>query len=602
MKRRSGFALLLLLLPVLAYAQEAPEQLLPATTQVYLRWDGVDAHRASYDKSGLGQMMQGDTGGFVASLYGQLQDGLSALLTVDQLLGGVAPDKLAKMQADAAEASKLLSAVSKKGFILAAEVRNVEGPEWQVTLILPDAGPKPGPLASALRLVASLSKLSVKDVKSGDFTAHSINADSIYTTWWQEGNHAIVAVGPDKPEDVLERLHGVKPQSKERITLAQNPLFKRLKSFDKFETSARAFVDSAALVKLAASRSKEFDKLLKDLGLDGLKSLVFYSGFDGAAERGLVEWDMPAPRKGLLTLLNGKAFTMADVPPLPPDVISWSMTNFDTGAFYDVGLEAAENVAAIVAPEQVGKIKGYSKLADEALGVDLRKDLLDSLGDKVALYTSPSEGPLALGQTLMLKVKNAKKLQESLDQAVKGIGKATGADVTLTKKTYHGVEMREVHVAQQGFIFVPSYVIYKDWLVIAPFPQQVQGYILRAKGELTAWKPDQRVKQSLADLPKEFISISYSDPRPSVKEILSIAPLIAGTANSFAPDSKFEVGSLPNAQEATRHLFPNVSVTSDDGKTLRLETRASLQLPFDLTGIDTYGIFIFLGYFGRFAF
>ncbi|HBI43516.1 MAG TPA: hypothetical protein DDY78_11775, partial [Planctomycetales bacterium] len=130
MKRRSGFALLLLLLPVLAYAQEAPEQLLPATTQVYLRWDGVDAHRASYDKSGLGQMMQGDTGGFVASLYGQLQDGLSALLTVDQLLGGVAPDKLAKMQADAAEASKLLSAVSKKGFILAAEVRNVEGPEW----------------------------------------------------------------------------------------------------------------------------------------------------------------------------------------------------------------------------------------------------------------------------------------------------------------------------------------------------------------------------------------------------------------------------------------------------------------------------------------
>jgi hypothetical protein len=87
-----------------------------------------------------------------------------------------------------------------------------------------------------------------------------------------------------------------------------------------------------------------------------------------------------------------------------------------------------------------------------------------------------------------------------------------------------------------------------------------------------------------------------------MKQILSIAPLIAGTANSFAPDSKFEVGTLPNAQEATRHLFPNVSVTSDDGKTLRLETRASLQLPFDITGLDTYSIFIFLGVFGRFMF
>ena len=602
MLHRAAFALVLLLLPVLAQAQEAPEFMLPATTQIYLRWDGVDAHRAAYAKSGLGQMMQGDTGGFISGLYGQLQDGLSALLTVDQLLGGVAPDKLAKMQADAAEAAKLLPALSKNGFIVAAEVRGIEGPEWQVTLILPDAGPKQGPLAAALRLVASLNKLPVKDVKIGNFTASSISAEPIHVTWWQEGNHAVVTVGPDKPDDVLKRLHGPQPQSKERVTLAENPLFKQVKGFDKFETSARAFVDSAAFVKLAASRSKEFDKLLKDLGLDGLKSLVFYSGFDGEAERGLVEWDMPGPRKGLLTLLNGKPFTLADVPPLPPDVISWSMTNFDSAAFYDTALEAAENVAVIAVPEQAGKIKDYVKLADQALGVDLRKDLLDSLGDKFALYTSPSEGPLSLGQTLLLKVKDAKKLQESLDQAVKGIGKATGADVTLTKKTYHGVEMREVHVAQQGFIFVPSYVIYKDWLVIAPFPQQVQGYILRAKGELTAWKPGPRVKKSLAELPKEFISISYSDPRPSMKQILSIAPLIAGTANSFAPDSKFEVGSLPNAQEATRRLFPNVSVTSDDGKTLRLETRASLQLPFDITGLDTYSVFIFLGLFGRFAF
>ena len=107
----------------------------------------------------------------------------------------------------------------------------------------------------------------------------------------------------------------------------------------------------------------------------------------------------------------------------------------------------------------------------------------------MAFYTSPSEGPLSLGQTLMVKVKDAKKLQESLDQAVKGTGQGKRRRRDAQKKTYHGVEMREVHVAQQGFIFVPSYVIYKDWLVIAPFPQQVQGYILRAKGELTAWKP-----------------------------------------------------------------------------------------------------------------
>jgi len=591
MRRFAALGLLPLLLPALARAQDVPEQLLPATTQVYVRWDGIEAHRPAYAKSALGQMMQGDTGGFVNDLYGQLQDGLSALLTVDQLLGGVAPDKLAKMQADANEAAKLLSLVTDHGFVLGGEVRGVEGPQWQVALILPDAGPKPEPLFGALRLVAELNKLPVKEAKSGEITAHYIGEEFVYVTWWVEGKHAVLAAGSDKPDELLKRMHGAGPR------LADNPLFKRVQGFNQFETSARAFVDSAALVKVAASRGKEFDKLMKDTGLDGLKSLVFYSGFDGEAERGLVEWEMPGPRTGLLTLLNGKPFTLADVPPLPPDVISWSMTNFDSSGVYDTGLKAAEDVAAIADPESVPSIKAFAKAADEALGVELRKDLLDALGDKVAMYTSPSEGPLSLGQTLLVKVKDAKKLQDSLDQAVKGLGKALNADVTLKKRTYHGVEMREVHVAQQGFIFVPSYVVYKDWLVVAPYPQLVQGYILRAKGEMSAWKPNQRTQKSLEALPKEFISISYTDPRPSVKEILSIAPLVAGTVNSFTPDSKFEVGSLPNAQEATRRLFANVSATTDDGTTLRLETRASLSLPFDVTGLDTYGVFAFFSVF-----
>jgi len=46
------------------------------------------------------------------------------------------------------------------------------------------------------------------------------------------------------------------------------------------------------------------------------------------------------------------------------------------------------------------------------------------------------------------------------------------------------------------------------------------------------------------------------------------------------------------------HLFPNVSVTTDDGKVLRLDSRTSLQLPFDLAGIDTYSLLIL----GAFAF
>jgi hypothetical protein len=305
---------------------------------------------------------------------------------------------------------------------------------------------------------------------------------------------------------------------------------------------------------------------------------------------------MPGPRKGALQLLTGKPFRLSDVPPLPPDVVSWTMTNLDMAITYDVGVQAAEGVVRIVAPDNLAQLKEFLKQADALTGVDLRKDLLGALGGQAVFYSSPAEGPLSLGQTLVVKVKDGKKAQDTLDMVVKNLAKNTGADLTLKKKMYRGVELRELHFRQEGFFFVPTYALYKDWLVVGYFPQSVQGFILRASGELPAWKPDARLQASLEALPKEFVSISVTDPVPSVKQVLSIAPLIGGLIRSFAPDSKFEIGALPNAHEATRHLFPNVSIVTDNGKTLRMETRASLALPFDLTGLDSYGLFFLFGF------
>jgi hypothetical protein len=129
-------------------------------------------------------------------------------------------------------------------------------------------------------------------------------------------------------------------------------------------------------------------------------------------------------------------------------------------------------------------------------------------------------------------------------------------------------------------------------LAISFYPQPVQGFIRRANGDLAAWKPSARVQESLKQLPQEFTSISFSDPRPSIHQLLSIAPVIGGLVDSLQPEINFDVGALPNAQEATQHLFPNVSVVSDTGKAIRMDTRASLALPFDLTGLDTYFLFI----------
>jgi hypothetical protein len=203
-------------------------------------------------------------------------------------------------------------------------------------------------------------------------------------------------------------------------------------------------------------------------------------------------------------------------------------------------------------------------------------------------YSSPPEGPLVLGQTVLLQVKDPKKLQTALEMTVQGLGKLARANVQLKQRTYHGIKLNTVLVRERGFFLAPTWAIHKDWLVIGLYPQPVQGYALRTGGELPVWKPSATLKASLDKLPNKFTLLSVTDPRPGVNTLLSLAPLAAGAIQSnLPPDSKLDfTGLLPNAHDVTRHLFPNVTVASDDGKTWRLESLSSLPLPPGLDSVD----------------
>src|SRR5271156_923183 len=136
MSHRLGTVVALwLVVPALAVAQEAPERLLPASTQFYLRWDGVEAHRAAYEKTALGKMMQEATGKFFAGLFNFGKENAGALLTVPLLQQGLPPEKRQKMMKDATEAGTVLTTLGKHGVIIGLEVRSLEPPQGQLTVI-----------------------------------------------------------------------------------------------------------------------------------------------------------------------------------------------------------------------------------------------------------------------------------------------------------------------------------------------------------------------------------------------------------------------------------------------------------------------------------
>src|SRR6476646_10778108 len=86
-----------------------PERLLPATAQVYVRWDGVAAHREQYAQTALGQLLGKDLAPLRKELLDLYPRLLRAELTERKLLDGMPPVRLARIHAAVAESSKLLT-------------------------------------------------------------------------------------------------------------------------------------------------------------------------------------------------------------------------------------------------------------------------------------------------------------------------------------------------------------------------------------------------------------------------------------------------------------------------------------------------------------
>jgi hypothetical protein len=567
MFRRVAACLLVIVTPTLVWAQAGPDRLLPAGSQIYFRWDGFDAHRAAYEKTAVGKMMKEETGAFLSAVWDWLNDAAD-------LAGQADPEAPAMIK----DALKIVAGIGKNGLAFSIEVKQINPPQGQVTLVFPKGAGKDGALLPFVSKITGLANANVQETKVGKRAVQHISVPFVNLGWWSEGDDAVFVIGSEDPSAYAKLIDN------NETGLAQAPLYRQLDGMKEFPIWSRGYLDVASLAKLGSDFSPQVSRLIEDLGLKSLKSLTFVSGFDGPAERSITEVDISGPRKGLLALASQKKITLANLPPLPDDVSGFSASNFNAGSVYDAGVQVIEAVVRMFAPDQADNIKEGIRQFEGILGVKIGEDLFGSFDHMMVTYNSPTEGPLGLGRVYLFKVKDEKKLRDSLDSLIKAIPNIPFVNLEMKKRPYHGVEISELHLNNPGNFSIPCFTIHKGWLVLASYPQSIYGYILRSKGELPTWKADAKLTKALDAFPKEFTGISVTDPRPTVQLVLSVLPPLIALGNGFtqfAPGLRpFDVGLVPHAQAATRHLFPNITVTTDDGKKIRAETRASLALPF----------------------
>jgi len=193
---------------------------------------------------------------------------------------------------------------------------------------------------------------------------------------------------------------------------------------------------------------------------------------------------------------------------------------------------------------------------------------------------------------ICVSLKDKAKAQAVADRIQLGLDTLIGNPIKVRKKALRGIEIRELY--SRGFgILAPAYAIVGDWLVVSIQPQGLQGFILRTKGEIPSWKPDAVTASRLAKVSSGACGIQYCDPRSTAQNLCCIGPLFLGTfdlRNRFMQTESdynpVDVGLVPNGHELSKHLFPNLTTTRDDGKTIRIEVNESFSMPLEVIGLE----------------
>lgn len=555
--------------------------LLPADPVLYVGWDGEAAHREAWEKTAAYQ-----------ALY---QTGLVEV--AQKMFASLMPQQGEDQAAQAELVKQVSEVVREKGVSLAVTVPPAEGAPfpWGVVVLHGGAGLEPR-IAEAVKGAArpgSGVSLNAEDRSGRKLTILRFEQfPPAEVAWWTEGGHLVVAAGVGAINNAIAVAEG------KAGDLADSRLWRTYREEDRqFEVASVAWFDAAKLMTAVGPipvpvggpnrPPVTIRQVAEAVGLDGLQAFVIRSGFQGTATVTDVRVETTENPTGIMSLGRQKPITLADLPSLPEKLSGFGVRSLDLAQVYDAVLGSVRNVAKFGPPEAQQQIDQGLDQARQAIGLNVKTDLLDVLGHVLCCYNDSAQGPLGLGLTVAISVDDADKVRTSLDRLLERVSRQLPPDQFNVRRTSkHGRQVVTLEIA--GAAANPSFVVTEKWLAVAIVPQACETFLLRADGKLPAWKPEGEIAEALQGLPKEFTGLTVSDPRETYRLIGGLAPVVLPILRRVAAETQLQrgegnavaaevaVADLPPAEVVAKPLFPNVSVTYVEGNTVVQRSRSSL--------------------------
>lgn len=533
---------------------------------VYGEFDGLDAHRAAWEKTAAHKVLaETKTGAMLRSIIGQLL--------------GMAGEMPQANGPSVLETETMLKHVVRKGLALGVRVPpraegEGRGGKPAAAVVLRGAG---GGEAGGVFL-GYLGRLSERSGKSKQVDGPGgRKATAVGEEWgyWTEGEDLVLVFG-DVKRAAMGVIEAVEGKAKNAAGLREEPA-----NLPKgFEEAARGFIDVAALGPMPPQAV--------ELGLDGLKRIDFHWGFENEAIVNVAHVRAPAPRKGLLALIDQPTFDAGSMIPLPAGLTDYAVLSLD-------GSRIVDTLAGI--PQARPDVEKALAQFREMAGLELKKDVLDTFGPQWAFYIQPQKidapsNPLG-GVTswilnppkvsAVVQVRDRDALKRNLERL------AAFANQQIARQKPGDEPRIQVQPLKEGDGFVLDIPP-----AVAPLPAGVRP-ALRIGDKLAAIgispevaadainpRQDRRWRAEIETLGDKLLLVQQNDPRNSLPELIANVPFFLGLLAQSAKEPsappfakalarlKIDPEQVPDPESIRKLLFPNRTAVSlnDDGLTI----------------------------------